>query len=171
MLKPLAIDSKKIFVTVLIVGYFANCLLHGQDWHFIDAADLVFHEAGHTIFRFAGQFIYICAGSFFQAFVPLVFIGYFFKQKDYFSASLMTPWLGYNLVNIAVYINDAIVMQLDLLGGDSVFHDWNYILVNSGLLSYTHTIGYAVHTAGMLLIIFSSILAFYFCTKPEKPVL
>ena len=51
-------------------------------------------------------------------------------------------WLGQNLINISVYAADAQAQKLPLLGGNSVYHDWHYMLGEIGLLEYSAEVGY-----------------------------
>jgi hypothetical protein len=74
-------------------------------------------------------------GSGLQMFIPLVCSIYFYRRGEVLSAFLLLFWLAQNIVNISVYIRDAIPMQLELIGGDSSIHDWNYILEELGLLT------------------------------------
>ena len=136
-------------------------------WHFIDNINLIFHEAGHTITYFFGQFISIASGSLFQILIPTVCCLYFVNEEKYYSASLLMFWIGQNFINISVYAKDAIVMQLPLLGGDSVLHDWNYLLSTLGLLNYTNFIANSLYFIGIMIFI----LALY-CSllhSKEKP--
>ena len=136
--------------------YFLYYAQSSKDWHFIDNFNLIIHEAGHSIFFFLGEFIQIAAGSFFQILVPFVFVVYFYLRGNYFSSSLLLFWVGQNIINVSVYLSDAMAMQLPLLGGDSSIHDWNYILDSLGILKYTATIGSLVFGAGVLVIIAAS---------------
>ena len=51
-------------------------------------------------------------------------------------------WLGQNFVNISVYAADAQKRKLPLLGGNNVYHDWNYLLSEIGILKYDAEVGY-----------------------------
>jgi hypothetical protein len=143
-------------ITVLFFGwYFFSSALNASSWHFIDNVDLIFHEAGHWIFIFFGEFIQIFGGSLNQILIPAVFCIYFLLRRDYFSSSILLMWFGYNIVNVSVYMSDAVAMQLPLLGGDSSIHDWNYLLSHLGLLPYTHNIASVVYGIGLLVIAFA----------------
>lgn len=122
------------------------------EWHFIDSINLIFHEAGHTIFSFFGEFIHVLMGSGFQLLLPLGITFYFFYHKQYFSAALCLFWVGQNLLNISVYAGDALQMQLDLLGGDSSIHDWNYLLGEMGLLFHADNVASVIHALGIITI-------------------
>lgn len=55
-----------------------------------------------------------------------------------------------NFINVSTYAGDAIVMQLTLLGGDSVIHDWNYILTSLNILSWTPQIAFLLYGVGII---------------------
>lgn len=152
----------KLIGSAAVCIYFWYCAHTYTQWHFIDGADLIFHEAGHTIFSFFGTFIHVLAGSGFQILLPLCIALYFFYQKQYISGSLCLLWVGQNFLNVSVYAGDAIRMELDLLGGDSVIHDWNYLLESTGLLSYAPRIASIFHSLGILFIITGTTLSLYY---------
>jgi len=145
--------------TILILAYFWYYAFTYTAWHFIDWVNLIFHEAGHSIFAFFGDIIHAFMGSGFQVLLPLLIALYFFYQKDKVSGGICLAWVGQNLLNVGVYIGDAIVMKLDLLGGDSVMHDWNFILSQLGLLKYTYIIADTVHVLGWATIFAGSVIA------------
>lgn len=152
-----------LFIVSLFASlYFWYYTYTYTEWHFIDNVNLIFHEAGHTIFSFFGEFIHVLAGSGFQLLLPLSITLYFFFQKQYLSTSLCLFWVGQNLLNISVYAGDALRMELDLLGGDSVIHDWNYLLGNLNLLFYTDSIASIIHTIGMCVIFVATIFSLYY---------
>ncbi len=146
----------KLIVALLAAWYFFGIAFTKTEWHFIDNINLIFHEAGHTLFMFFGHFLYVLGGSLFQVVFPLVFVGYFFLRREFFSSSLLFFWVGQNLINVSVYAGDAVKMQLDLLGGDggdTSGHDWHNIFEMLGLLQYTDAISAAIYTAGILVML------------------
>lgn len=147
--------------------YFLYYIRSSRDWHFIDNFNLIIHEAGHSIFFFLGEFMQIMAGSVFQILVPLVFVIYFYLRRNYFSSSLLLFWVGQNILNVSVYISDAIAMQLPLLGGDASIHDWNYILNSLGIIRYTDMVGSLVFDVGVLVIIVAS----YFSVMTSQKII
>ena len=149
-------------VSVFVSFYFLYYLSTFRDWHFLDGVNLVIHEAGHIIFLPLGEFMHIAGGSLLQILVPIIFTLYFVVQRRYFSASLLLFWMGQNLLNVSVYASDAIAMQLPLLGGDNVQHDWNTILTMLHILRYTPHIGYALYVAGAMSIIAAVALSVIF---------
>ncbi len=156
------------FGSVLLVSaYFWNYALHYTEWHFIDSVDLIFHEAGHVIFSFFGEFIHILMGSGFQILLPLAIALYFFYKKQKISGSLTLFWVGVNLLNVSLYAGDAIAMQLPLLGGDSVIHDWNALLTMTDLLKYTYTIAHIFYYLGLATIFAATVGSLYYVWNRE----
>jgi predicted secreted protein len=142
--------------------YFWYYIATYTEGHLIDNVDLIFHEAGHTIFFFFGQFIQVCAGSGFQILLPLLISIYFFKTGQKLSGALCLLWLGQNILNVSVYAGDAIAMQLELLGGDGVMHDWNYILSTLDILRYAPRIAHMMYEIGFITIATGMVMSVYY---------
>ncbi len=155
-------------VALLASAYFIHYALTPDDWHFIDNANLIFHEAGHAIFIFFGQFIHILMGSGFQVLLPLSIALYFFYTRQRFSGAITLMWVGQNLINVSIYAGDAIVMQLPLLGGDSVIHDWNYLLTTMNILRYAPEVASTLDTLGYCTIGAGIVLTFCFIRDTEN---
>ncbi|MDD4989117.1 MAG: hypothetical protein PHV42_01690 [Candidatus Pacebacteria bacterium] len=159
---------KRLVATLFVFLYAVYYLFSLSDWHFIDNVNLIIHEAGHSILFFLGDFIRISAGSLFQVLIPTLFVAYFFIQKQYFSASLLLFWVGQNFVNVSVYARDSVVMQLPLLGGDNVVHDWNYMLMHLNLLGSTEIIANGIYLLGVFIIIAGCVLSLFFSFEKES---
>ena len=142
-------------------AYFCYYAATSGDEHFIDAFTLIIHEAGHWVFMPFGQFLHILGGSLFQCVFPLIYVGYFYFRKDYFSSSLLLFWVGQNVVNVSVYAADAQAMALPLLGGDAVIHDWNFILGYTHTIQYTAQIASCIYGAGLMLTIAAAAMSIY----------
>ncbi len=111
----------------------------------LDSADLVIHEGGHVVFLLFGRFIYMAGGTLMQMILPSL-IGWHFCRTGYRTgAQVALVWLGQNLLNISVYASDARAMQLPLLGGGHVLHDWHFMLGQLGLLTADTAIGCAIY--------------------------
>ena len=67
-------------------------------------------------------------------------------------------WLGQNFINISVYAADARTQALPLLGGNSVYHDWHYLLGEINMLEYDQEIGYIIYGIGLLVLITAVLL-------------
>lgn len=155
-----------IFKSICLLLATAYVYYVGQDPinHFIvHSVHLIFHEAGHFIFMFSGsEFIHVAGGTLMQLLIPIVLGFYFYLvKKDVYAVSFMLLWLGSSLFDVAVYAKDAIYMNLDLLGGDGVIHDWNYLLDTLGMLKYTPQIANFIYSLGMFFIITGLILGIY----------
>ncbi len=147
------------FVTLYTLYYIRTL----SDWHFIDNVNLIFHEAGHPIFGIFGEFFGALGGSLMQVLVPIVCTIYFSMRREYFSASLLLFWVGQNFLNVSVYAGDAIRMNLPLLGGDGVTHDWNYVLSTLDILKYTPQVSAILYAVGMCILVFGFISALKYC--------
>ncbi len=128
--------------------------------------NLPFHEAGHLVFRPFGAFMTSLGGTLGQLLIPLICsVVLLLKTRDPFGAAICFWWFGENLLDIAPYINDASVGQLPLLGGNTGhsspygFHDWEFLLTESGLLRFDHAIAKFSHGFGSLLMVLAIVWA------------
>jgi hypothetical protein len=150
---------KAIFV-IMITWYFIYCLRSLENFHIVTIVNLIIHEAGHSILLFFGQFIQVLGGSLFQVFVPLIFAVYFFIREDIYSSGIILLWVGESVIEVSRYASDATLMQLPLLGGDNVIHDWNWLLSYTNLLQHTSLIASIIFTVGVLIMIGGFMVAF-----------
>ncbi len=155
---------KLVFAAILSI-YFLSIAWAPMEGSFLDNVDLGIHETGHLIFRVLGEFMGIAGGSILQVIFPAAFVAYFVWQKSYYSAAIVLLWVGQSILNVWVYASDAIVMQLVLTSGftgaEGSFHDWNYMLTETGLLDSTKTIAGIICFTGTLTIIVASVAAVY----------
>lgn len=135
-------ESRKWIVSVLILLISAYIIYNRGTFTWIDNVDLLLHEAGHIIFFFFGKFIYTLGGTLMQIIIPGLIVHYFHWNQYRTGTQVGLLWVGQNLINISVYAADARAKQLPLLGGKSVYHDWNYLLSELGLLQYDAEVGY-----------------------------
>ncbi len=157
-------------MSLVVCAYFWYYVQTYTKWHtIIDSANLIFHEAGHSIFPSSvfGMFVNVLAGSAFQVALPLLISIYFFCKNQKISGALCLLWVGQNLLNVSIYAADAAKMQLELLGGDSVIHDWNYILSSLGQLQNASFIASIIYNSGLTFISVGSALAIYYSWKKE----
>ena len=108
--------------------------------------NLGIHECGHFAFGLLGEFIGIAGGSIMQCLIPILSIGMFYKQRDFFAIAIAFGWLATNLFYVATYIADARAMALPLVSpfGAECVHDWNYLLGRMGILEWDGTIAFFV---------------------------
>ena len=151
----------KLIFACLAGLYFLWCAWNPYEWHLIDGVNLLIHEAGHLFFRPLGEFMMIAGGSLFQIIMPAIFVGYFVRQKNFYSAAMVLFWVGESMLNVSVYAGDSLALQLPLLGGEDSIHDWNYMLGQLGMLKSTPKIAGLIRFLGTSLIV----LAFVWAVK------
>lgn len=153
---------KLIFAAVLSI-YFFSIAYSPLNGSFLDLVDLPIHETGHLLFRLFGEFMMIAGGSIFQIIVPAIFVAYFVWYEKPYSAAIVLFWVGQSILNVFVYANDAVVMQLVLLGGltgsEGSFHDWNFLLRETGLINSTGMVAGIIRIAGTLTICAAAIFS------------
>lgn len=156
----------KLIFAGLFAFYFGWIALTPIQGSFLDNVDLPIHEFGHLLFRPFGEFMMVAGGSLFQVIFPAVFVGYFFWQRSFYSAAIVLFWLGQSILNVWVYAADAVVMKLVLTSGftgsEGSFHDWNYLLMATGLLSSTNIVAGIIRFAGTLVIISAGVFSIYY---------
>jgi hypothetical protein len=146
------VKALKIGFLTLAVIYLLYHAANLPNYDLLDNVNLIIHEAGHLLFAIFGEFISFTGGTFFQLLIPILFIIYFLK-KDLYSASVVSLWLAHSLINVSVYVSDAIEMKLPLLGGG--IHDWNYMLSKLNLLPLAPFIGSAILFLAIAIMIIS----------------
>ena len=131
---------------------------------FLHNVNLVFHEAGHFVFRPFGQFIRTLGGSLGQLLMPAIcFYTFLFRKTNPFAAAVCFWWTGENFLDMAPYINDASSGELPLLGGNYGysapygFHDWEYLLTESGLITHDHVIAGLSFFSGSVMMVLALI--------------
>ena len=156
----------RLVLAILFTLYFVWIALDPMQGSFLDNVDLPIHEFGHLLFRPFGQFLMVAGGSLFQVIMPAIFVGYFIWQRSFYSAAIVLFWVGQSILNVWVYAADAVVMKLVLTSGftgsEGSFHDWNYILTATGLLSSTKIVAGAIRLAGTLVIISAVVFSTYY---------
>ncbi|MGI8811042.1 MAG: hypothetical protein ACR2IH_00755 [Pyrinomonadaceae bacterium] len=161
----------KVIFAALLTVYFLWIAYDPMQGSFLDLVDLPIHETGHLVFRPFGEFLGVAGGSLFQVIFPAVFVGYFIWNEKYYSAAIVFFWVGQSILNVFVYAADAVTMQLVLTSGmtgsEGSFHDWNYLLTETGLLNSTKTVAEIIRMCGTLVIIMSGVLSVYYSLFPQ----
>jgi hypothetical protein len=127
--------------SIILLPVIVYYTINGGKFTFIDYLNLLIHEGGHGVFMIFGKFLYFAGGTLMQIIIPGMFVVYYLMKRQRFGAQLFLVWLGENLLNISVYASDARARALPLLGGNKVFHDWNWLLRQTGLLDYDSLVG------------------------------
>ncbi|WLE98781.1 MAG: hypothetical protein QTN59_08055 [Candidatus Electrothrix communis] len=152
-----------ILAVLLIWGWkliFASIASNAVGKSFLHIVNTPFHEAGHVFFRPFGSFLHSLGGTLGQLLVPLICMVVFLLQtRDTFAASVSLWWFGENFLDIAPYIGDARAGVLPLLGGNFGhsspygFHDWEFLLTETGLLRYDQAIARLSHGVGSIIML------------------
>ena len=120
----------------------------------LDLFDLGMHELGHLVTALMPRMVMFLAGSVVQVMVPLGLGAYFlFGRRDWASAGFCSAWAGTSARDVAVYVADAPVQALPLIGGGT--HDWAYLLGPQGFDCIDRAGGIAgfIEVLGLLLVI------------------
>ncbi|MEG8946577.1 hypothetical protein [Rosettibacter firmus] len=152
------INFKKWISSILLIPIVVYLINNGGKFIFIDYINLLIHEGGHGIFKLFGKFIYTLGGTITQILIPLMFVVYYLKVNNTVIAQIFLIWLGENFLNISAYASDARLMRLPLLGGKKVYHDWNYILNETGIINYDHIVGDIFYYLGLITFLLALIL-------------
>lgn len=142
-------------ILILPALYFS---LNEGRFNFIDYVNLLIHEGGHGVFSFFGKFIYTLGGTLAQILIPGMFVVYYGVIRKVGLMQVFLVWLGENLINISVYAADARAHKLPLLGGNKVYHDWTYILNQTGLILYDWEVGRFFYWLGVLVFIIAILI-------------
>jgi hypothetical protein len=152
--------SAALLALMAIWGLKFICIPSAAFESFLHLVDLPFHEAGHIVFRPFGRLMTALGGALGQLLMPLVCLGVLLlKTRDPFGAAACLWWFGQNLADIAPYVGDARALALPLLGGNTGetspygFHDWEFILTETGLLEYDRLLAGLAHGAGAAVMI------------------
>lgn len=109
-----------------LTGWFA--FARGERVPLLSLVDLGFHELGHLVMYILPihEVLTAAMGSIFQCAIPLGVGAYFcFVRRDAVGAVVCLAWAATNFQDASVYIADAPVQNLQLIGGE---HDWATIL-------------------------------------------
>lgn len=117
--------------------------------------DLGFHELGHLLMYLVpvGDVLTALMGSVMQVAVPAGLAVYFgFARRDLLGVALCSGWTGTSLHNVGVYVADAPVQALPLIGGT---HDWAFLLGPRGfdVLAASGTIARAISAIGAVAVL------------------
>lgn len=125
----------KLAVSFLLIVYLFQAADHfyeytpGRSWPFLLAAIrngifLFIHEGGHALFFFFGRTLNILGGSFWQIAFPLISFVLAVRKGSHFIAPFALFWVGTNMMDVSLYMRDAPLRMLPLLGGHKSWHDW-----------------------------------------------
>lgn len=112
---------------------------------------LYIHEAGHLIFSFFGRTLYILGGSLMQVIAPLAWFIIALRDGSKLS-NVALVFTGISIIDVSVYVKDAGMLLLPLIGGLSkAHHDWLNLARDYGFTGYTYEIGEVMFWCGVLI--------------------
>lgn len=119
--------------------------------------DFGIHELGHLLAFPLPDSTMLLAGSVLQVAVPAGLSLYFWLERhDRVGAVVTMAWVGSSLVNVGVYIADAPLRQLPIIGPR---HDWATLLGRWGAMDMAPNIGGLVGAIGFIVIGSAFVLA------------
>jgi len=156
----------RLLFLALLLPY-CGWLVGAYEYHLLDNVNLAIHETGHLLFTPFGQTMHMLGGTIFQLLVPLVFAGHFLWKRRRFDAAICGLWFAESLMYTAVYLGDAYLMQLPLVGGGT--HDWNWLLSKVGLVHSCGTIAMVLHVIACTLLAASFLAAGWVTLDERQP--
>lgn len=154
-------EFKRWVPSIIILPIAVYWCANRGEYGLMDNIDLVIHEAGHLFFSLFGKFIYTLGGTLMQIIIPAIIAGFFFRNEYRTGVQFALLWLGQNFINISVYAADARAQKLPLLGGNKVYHDWHYLLNETGLLQLDQEVGYFFFSVAILLFIVAVLMPLF----------
>ncbi len=122
---------------------------------------LYIHEAGHLFFSPFGHTLNIMGGSLLQIIAPAVWFIVAKKEQSELS-NIALFFTGVSIVDVSIYVKDAGMLLLPLIGGLSKsHHDWANLLNDWGMIEWGYALGEILFLFGMIL----SVLGIYLGLK------
>ena len=134
---------------------------------------LPLHEGGHFLFMLFGTTIMLLGGSFWQITFPLLSFAIALKKRSQV-APFALFWAGENMMDVSLYIRDAPVRRLPLLGGHKSRHDWYNLLTGWNAIDSAESLADVLYYVGVIICIGSIaagiLLAFLSFFRPKALV-
>jgi hypothetical protein len=147
-----------------VLGWLWWRLLETGELLYLDAVNLAIHEGGHLVFGGMGRVMAVGGGTLMQLLVPASIGWYFWRvRRELYEAGVVLWWVGQNLVNVGMYIADARVRRLQLIGDGT--HDWGYLLGRVKLLPLAEVLGGGVRWTGLAIMAMALGFIGYVCWR------
>lgn len=120
----------------------------------LDLFDLGVHELGHLLTALMPRMVMFLSGSVLQVAVPVALAAYFLVRRgEWASAGFCLAWAGTSARDVAVYVADAPIQALPLIGGGT--HDWAYLLGPQGFdcIDRAGAIAGFIEVVGLLMVV------------------
>lgn len=136
-------------VVCFLFGWIA--FVRGSSVPLLSLVDLGFHELGHLLTYPFPDVVTAMMGSIAQVAVPFGVALYFlFLRRERLGAALCLAWAATSAQNVSVYIADAPIQSLPLLGEGQ--HDWAFVLGRFDAIDSAATVAAFVKGFGMVLL-------------------
>jgi hypothetical protein len=174
----------KLFVYLWLSYFFFQAAtafieyIPGKPWPFMliifrTFTFLPIHEAGHFLFMFFGRTLYILGGSFWQIMFMVLWFIIALRQKSQV-APFPLFWVGENMMDVSLYMRDAPLRQMPLLGGHKSGHDWHNLFTEWNMMDSAETFADIMYYLGCIIclaaIIAGVTLAVRSFLNPSMPV-
>jgi hypothetical protein len=138
------------------IGWFA--FVADRPVPILDWFDLGVHEAGHMIGFALPELLMFMAGSFAQIAFPVAMAAYFLGvRRDPASGGFCLAWAGTSAWDVSVYVADAPVQALPLIGGGQ--HDWAFIFGHFGAIDQADRVAGFIETCGAVMVLIGMAVA------------
>nr|MBP6673146.1 hypothetical protein [Bacteroidota bacterium] len=112
---------------------------------------LYIHEAGHFLFSVFGRTMMILGGSLNQVLAPAVWY-IVAKREDSSLSNVALVFSGISIMDVSLYVKDAGMLVLPLIGGlGKSHHDWANLLNENGMIEYGAAMGEMMFWTGIVL--------------------
>lgn len=135
------------------MAWIALTLTVDRDAHTLfSGINLGIHEMGHMLLRSFGETLHAFGGTLLQCLAPLFAMIILIKANDWFGPTFCFTWLGTNFCYVAGYMADARARVWPLLsvGGGEVYHDWEFLFDQFGLLNADTLISGFIYAGGII---------------------
>lgn len=110
------------------------------------------HEVSHLAVFFLPAIFVAAAGSIGEILFTLLVLFATIKGKAYFATVFASLWVMLAFRSVGLYITDARAQVIPLIGpGETVQHDWNFVLGQLGWLQYDTLLGAIVIWVGTII--------------------
>jgi hypothetical protein len=105
--------------------------------------------------------MHFLGGSLIQVVIPVAAIIVFLRTSGMRSLIGTLYWLGHNLINISIYVGDALKQQLTLISRHAM-HDWRWILGHMGMLDSAEDFAAVISFLGVVALVGAIGVGVYF---------
>lgn len=156
---PLALKLGVYIVLIIIffqaIETFSEVTWFMTPWPFLlrlvrNGIFLFIHEGGHMLFFFFGRMLHILGGSFWQIVFPLLSFIIAVRQRSQV-APFALFWVGENMLDVSLYMRDAPLRRLPLLGGHKSGHDWHNLFRMWDMMDSAETVADMMYYSGAVI--------------------